>query len=111
MAKVYKRAYIEAAKLAGDSSAMDEIAEKIKDRAVSYASEHTSNDRRGHTYAESFRTARVNATTQGYVQDRMIYSVDPQALSKEFGHMTKGKEPKWVPGQLSLIRAIGEHSG
>ena len=36
----------------------------------------------------------------------MVYSDDPNAKSKEFGHMTP--DGKWVAGQLSLVKAMGD---
>lgn len=105
VASVDKKAYIVAAKMTGDSVEMDVAAEAVRAKAANYASAHTSNDNRGDTYAESFKVDNVPATGVGYVRDRFVYSDDRNALSKEFGHMTKGKNPKWVPGQFSLIRA------
>lgn len=105
MAIVYKKAYIEAAHLAGESSYMDGVAEKIRARAAGYAAEHKSNDGRPDTYSESFSVEKVDGGKGGFVKDRIVVTNDKNAKSKEFGHMTKGKNPQWVPGQLSLIRA------
>lgn len=105
MARVYRKAYVEAAKIVGDSQEMDEVAEVIRAKAANYAVVNASYDGRPDTYHESFEVATIPATGVGYVKDRFIYSTDKNALSKEFGYMTKGSNPRWVPGQLALIRA------
>lgn len=104
MAQVYKNAYIEMAKVTGDSPVFTGFAEEIKEKASANAAAHTSNDGRPDTYAESFSVETVKAK-KGYVKDRLVVTDDKNAMSKEFGHMTRGKNPKWVPGQFALIRA------
>lgn len=104
LAKVYKNAHIIAAKLCGDDSVMDRTAETIRSRAEANATEHASKGKGPH-YHESFHVENVPAK-QGFVRDRMVYSDDPHAKSKEFGHMTPKGE--WVPGQLSMVKAMGE---
>lgn len=103
MATVYKRAYIEAAHLAGESSALTAIAEGVAAKARAFASQHASKRPRGIHYHDSFSVERANATRAAYVTDRLVVSSDPQAKSKEFGHLAPNGT--WVPGQLSLIRA------
>lgn len=103
LAKVYKNAHIIAAKLCGDDPVMDRYADELKTRAETNAAQHAS--KKAPHYHESFGVENVPAK-KGFVRDRMVYSDDPNAKSKEFGHMTP--DGKWVPGQLSLVKAMGD---
>ena len=104
MPQVYKLAHVEFAKIAGDSDGFDSFAQAIKEKASANAAANSSGDGRPDTYASSFSVEEVKAK-KGYVKDRMVVTDDKNAMSKEFGHMSRGKKPVWVPGQFALIRA------
>lgn len=104
MARVYKGAHVVAAKIVGDSTALDKVAAEIIAAAHTEAARHRDTG----SYARSLKIKKVGR----HVMDRLVYSDDPAALSIEYGHATRRSAnsegpPKWVPGQFILINAVG----
>lgn len=97
---INRNASLIAARMAGESSAMDVAAERVANKARELARQHVET---GH-FEASIHTAKTPG--RGGVTDRVAYTDDPAALSIEFGHVTS--TGKRVPGQLIFTRAARE---
>ncbi|WP_018297172.1 DUF5403 family protein [Corynebacterium lubricantis] len=102
MAEIYKGVGNIVARMASDSTALDEAAEKIRASAASNASARRDTGE----YSGNFKTGK-QAAPKG-VTDRIVYNDHPAAAHVEFGHFARGKDGRpgdWVPGQFNLTRA------
>lgn len=102
MARVNRNAGIEAARIAGESAAMDAAAKKTLTRARASAAKHANTG----AYMASLATGRIKGKKG--VTDREVYSDDPAALEIELGHFATRKDGspgRFVPGQFNLVRA------
>ncbi len=97
MAKVYANAG-EAAKIAGNSSEMDRVANSLKIRAKAAAVQHRDSGK----FGDSIVTRTVRGPRG--VLDRLVVATDPLAAVKELGHTTPSGTR--VPGQHSMLKAI-----
>lgn len=103
MAQVYKGAGTKVAKMCGESSVMDQAAEKIRAKAVSLAAKHKKTG----DYSQNFSTKNV-AGKKG-VRDRIVQGDHPASAIIEYGHFAEKKDGslgQFVPGQFNLTRAI-----
>lgn len=102
MAKVYKGAGTQIAKLPGVQSMLDVAAEKIKVNAEINAAAH----HRTGAHESSYRVRSVPGKSG--VRDRIVENTDPAALEIEYGHAapTNRGVARWVPGQFNLTRAV-----
>lgn len=98
MAKVYKNAHIEAAKIASNDPQMEARAKRVHGIARAEAAKHIDSG----DYYNSIKIKRG----RGRVKDWIIYSDDPLALSKEFGHA--GPDKIWIEGVHAFGKALGE---
>ena len=112
MATVYRHVPVMVARMAGNDSEMDRVAEKLYRLAVLRAQRH----RQTGAYIASLGVANVPGKKG--VRDRMVYAADKGAMSIEYGHAVRdGKAGynqynfKWVPGQYILTGAIAEIQG
>lgn len=107
MASVYKKAGIEAARIAGLHPEMDAAAEKVRRSIVAEAARHSDTG----AFADSFSVATDLYEKKG-VQDRVVSSDDPAALSIEYGHATPRREGrqlrKFVPGLMIVNEAVNK---
>lgn len=114
MAQVNKTAGIIAARIAGQSSAMDLAALVVLGRVKMVASAH----RMTGAYMRSLKVTKVRG--RNGVQDRMVSATDPAAMSIEWGHynvrvrkQASGSRRvstgalRWVPGQYIMTKARG----
>lgn len=99
MAKVYKGTGLKVAKLPGMQPALDGAARQVLAAAKGLAARHRKTGR----YMSSLHAMPVQG--EKGVVDRIIYSDDPGAGAIEYGHLTDGETPTWVPGQFILTRA------
>ena len=113
MAQVYKKAALEAARLAGLDPEMDRAAEKVKRAIVAEAGKHTRAESDRDTEVEHFASSfsvQADYYTPSRVMDRVVSSDHPAALSIEYGHMTrraKGRRlRRWVPGLMIVNEAV-----
>ncbi|MGP9760142.1 DUF5403 family protein [Corynebacterium sp. AOP12-C2-36] len=103
MAQVYKGAGTKVAKMCGESSVMDQSAEKIRVKALANAAKHKKTGE----YSQSFSTK--SATGKKGVRDRIVQGDHPASAVIEYGHFAEkadGTLGKFVPGQFNLTRAI-----
>lgn len=101
MAKVYKTAGILAAKMCGESSAMDDWAGTVLGAVKAQAAKHRDTG----SYIRSLGVEEIPGKRG--VTDRLVFSDDPAALSIEFGHFAgKGENRTWVPGKFIMINAV-----
>lgn len=102
MAEVYKGAGTKVAKIVGESSVMDQAAEKVRAKATALASVHRNTG----AYSNNFKTRRIKGKKG--VTDREVYNDHPAAGPIEFGHFQEkpdGTLGKYIPGQFNLVRA------
>lgn len=83
------------AHLPGIQPHMDVVAAKILAKARANAAAHAQTG----AYMASLGVQRAGI-------DRLVYSDDPAAAAIEFGHVTRGKTPKYVRGQRILLNAL-----
>jgi hypothetical protein len=104
MADVYVTAGIEAAKIAGESTEMNVVADELAARAKAEAGKH--ND--GGTFASSIGVVRARGKRG--VTDRLVIATDPLAVPKELGHVVKNEKGGpvlgYVKGQHSMGKAV-----
>lgn len=105
MAQVYKSAGLITAKMAGNNStALDVVAAQVRAAALSLAAQH----RETGNFANSITAPQVVRGRNG-VKDRMVSATDPNALSIEYGHMTRRGQLvgplRFVPGLHIMARA------
>lgn len=98
MASLAKNIHVTAAKLAADDPLMKSTAERVQAIAKGVATQHRDSGE----FAASIKLERGG----GRVKDWIVYSDDPNAWSKEFGHTTpKGR---FVDGVHAFGKALGE---
>lgn len=98
MARVYKNAHVEAARIASNDPIMKARAERVHGIARAEAAKHRDS-------GEYFNSIKIKRGG-GRVKDWIIYTDDPVALSKEFGHARP--DGRWVDGVHAFGRALGE---
>lgn len=96
MAKVYKTATKAASIIAAGDPLMRQTAERVESTAKAEAAKHKDSG----DYLRSIQTARGG----GQVKDYIVYSDDPLAISKEFGHTTP--DGKFVDGVHAFGKAL-----
>ncbi len=104
MAQVYRAAAIDAAKIAGESATMDAVAGTLMTICQGLAARHSKTGR----VAGSFEVGRTPGKRG--VTDRLVVNTDPNAVSIEFGHLTRpGAEANRTPvaGLRIMTRATG----
>jgi hypothetical protein len=115
MATVSKTAGIIAARIAGESSAMDLAAMVVLGRVKMVASQH----RLTGAYLRGLQIKKVRG--RNGVTDRLVSATDPAAIAIEFGHYTVRVRRKkhtgsrrvstgtvrWVPGLYIMTKARG----
>ncbi|WP_382307284.1 DUF5403 family protein [Herbiconiux sp. UC225_62] len=115
MAQVYKPAGIIAARIAGESAAMDLAALVVLGRVKMVAARH----RLTGNYMRSLEIKKVRG--RNGVKDRLVSATDPAAISIEYGHypvrIRRKKHAgsrrvstgtiRWVPGQYIMTKARG----
>lgn len=101
MAQVFKGAGTKVAKLPGIQPLLDAAASAILARAAANAAAHMDTG----SYASSLRVHTVPGKKG--VMDRLVVAEDPAAVHIEYGHLSGGKTPQWVPGQFILTKSIG----
>ena len=99
MAQVYKGIGTKIAKMPGVQPALDTAAATVLARAKTLAAGHVDTG----AYAESLGVEKTPGK-KGVV-DRLVYSDDPAAAHIEYGHITRGPRPRYVPGQFILTKA------
>lgn len=98
-----------AAQIAGRSVEMDVVAGRTLRAVRTVAAGH----RLTGDYMNSLSVQTVKSrlpSRVGYVDDRLVVTTDPAALSIEYGHFVRFKNARrvrWVPGQHIMGRAIG----
>lgn len=107
MAKVRRDVGLIVARMVGESSAMDDAAERVRDRAKALARQH----RQSGDYIDSIEI--TSDTKYKGVKDRLITATDAAAAHIEWGHMARRGEdaigpPRWVPGQFIMTNAAKE---
>jgi hypothetical protein len=100
MASLGKNVGIKAARIAGGDRAMDAMASRVESLVIGAAANHRDSG----TFIHSIQTQRV--TGPRGVEDRRVFSDDPAALAKEFGHTTPAGT--WVPGIHAFGQALGQ---
>lgn len=107
MAEVYAWVPVGVAKMAGNNSEMDDVADRLKRISFALALNH----RLTGAYLAQLHTKNV-AGKKG-VRDRLVVAGDKAAMSIEYGHAVRIKNAgrneynfKWVPGQYILTGAI-----
>lgn len=83
------------AHMSGIQPHLDRVAQQILGRARANAAAHAQTGE----YMASLGVQRAGI-------DRLVYSDDPAAAAIEFGHVTRGKTPKYVRGQRILLNAL-----
>ena len=105
MATVYRSASVTAARIAGESQVMDDVANAVADNARALAASHNVSGEFEASIGVERRPGKRGVT------DRIVYADDPNALSIEFGHLTRpgkdGTSQHWVEGLHILARAAG----
>jgi hypothetical protein len=112
MAQVNKSAGIIAARIAGESSAMDLAALVVLGRVKMVASRY----RLTGGYMAALAVSKVRG--RNGVKDRLVSATDPAAVSIEYGHYAVRKRRlgsrrvstgvvRWVPGQYIMTKARG----
>lgn len=99
MAKIYRGTGLKVAKMPGMQPALDAAARQVLTSAKALAARHVKTG----AYMRSLSAAP--APGEKGVTDRIIYSDDPAAAAIEYGYLTNGDTPRWVPGQFILTRA------
>ena len=99
MATVRADASLVAARIAGNSSAMDRAAGVILARAKANAASHVDTG----AYVNSI-VVRSPIYAPAGVRDREVIATDPASWKIEFGH--RSKSGKWVPGQFIMTNAV-----
>lgn len=97
MANIYRNASLIAARMCGESMAMDAAAHRVEARVKAAAAPHTDEG----DFMASIHVESV-AGRKG-VTDRAVSSDDPGALAIEFGHWQGNT---WVPGIHAFTRAV-----
>lgn len=111
MATVYRDVGTAVARMAGNDSEMDRVANKLYTLAKARAFRHKLTG----AYISQLRVKNVPGKKG--VRDRMVYAGDKAAMSIEYGHAVRtegGRNDynfKWVPGQYILTGAINEIPG
>lgn len=111
MAKVYGWVPVGVARMAGNHSEMDRVADRLRRIAWALASGHRL------TGAYMSKLSVKNVPGKKGVRDRMVYAGDKAAMSIEYGHAVRidseknGPNFKWVPGQYILTGAINAIPG
>ena len=99
MAQVYNGAGTKVAKLPGVQPALDAAAAKVLANAKTLAAGHVDTG----AYVESLGVEKTPGKKG--VTDRLVYSDDPAAAHIEYGYISRGKPPRYVPGQFILTKA------
>ena len=102
MARIAKDCNLTIARLAGDSTALDEAAARVIAHAQNTARAHLKTG----AYAASLRVSKDRSETGKGVTDRVVYSTDPAALPIEMGF--KDKQGTHHGGIYALIGAINQ---
>lgn len=116
MAQVHKFAGITAARIAGESAAMDLAAMVVLGKVKIVAARH----RLTGNYMRALRIAKVRG--RNGVSDRLVMATDPAAAWIEWGHYAvrirraahrstrrvSTGTLKWVPGQYIMTKARGQ---
>jgi len=115
MAEVYGWVPVGVARMAGNDSEMDDVAERLKRIAWTLAIPHIDTT----NYISKLRVKNVPGKKG--VRDRIVEAGDIAAMSIEYGHavrINKGDDApansynfKWVPGQYILTGAINAIPG
>lgn len=107
MAEVYKGVGTMVARMAGDHPEMDNVAHTLLALARFNAEQH----RLTGNYIANLHVKNVPGKKR--VRDRLVIAGDKAAISIEYGHAVRVKDPepnesnfKWVPGQFILTDAI-----
>lgn len=113
MAQVNRSAGIIAARIAGESAAMDLAALVVLGKAKTVAARHRLTGR----YISMLKVSKVRG--KNGVKDRLVSATDPAAAPIEFGHYTvrarrhehsrrvSTNTVRWVPGQYIMTKAWG----
>lgn len=107
MAELFDNAELAFAAIANDSDYMDRLAEDFAERVRGFIAPHRD-DTDGDHYADSIHVGKAESGRHGVGHDRVIYSDDPLAVVKEFGHVvvSHGEIAGFVPGILAFRKAI-----
>lgn len=100
MAYVNSRVRVDAAIIAGGSSAMDQAANRLKGAVVRAASAHRDTG----AFIRNLAVVAVPGQqgTGREVTDRLVVANDPGSASIEWGHLVRvagARRVRWVPGQ------------
>lgn len=112
MAELEPDVHVQAAIIAGGDSSMNRAANKLKANLIAEAVRHNLTG----AFAQSFRIRKAPGlqSTGRQVTDRIVYSVDPAAMSINYGHIA-GPRPhqefQKVPGKHVFEKAINRTSG
>lgn len=98
MASVNPRVNPVVAKLVADAPELKKVADVVYDTARATAAEHADSGE----FERSIKVTRGG----GQVRDWIVYSDDPAALSKEYGHTTPNG--RFIPGIHAFGKALGE---
>lgn len=98
MASVNPMIHVKAARIAADDPLMQATARRVQAIAKRVANQH----RRTGQFADSIKITRGG----GRVRDWIVYTDDPLAISKEFGHTTP--TGRFVGGIHAFGTALGE---
>lgn len=105
MASVSKRAATRAAQIAGEDPAMDRKAASVAQAVRAVAARHRDSGE----FLNSIQTK--SDVRKRKVRDRVVYSDDPAAISKEFGHTVKTRAgEKFVPGMHAFSTALQQET-
>lgn len=99
MAEVYANAGFLAAQIAGDSIEMDQVAEKLANRARANALANGDKD-----FAESITVEKVGAKVRRSVPTRLVIATDPLAAPKELGHVVRNEADGPILGYAKPLR-------
>lgn len=105
MAKIYMATGTRIARMASESTVLDQAAMEVRQKAEAIAKQHVRTGK----YSGNFRVGTAPGTNG--VIDRYVYNDHPAALFVEYGHFAHrkdGAEGQWVPGKFPLLRAIGQ---
>lgn len=109
MASIEKNAYLKAAIIAGGSHEMDAVAHRLKGNLITEAARHNLTG----AFMRSFfvKTVPGETGTGRQVNDRIVGSTDPAALSINYGHIAGSRENQTdqstrVPGKHVFEKAI-----
>lgn len=101
MSVVYASAAILAAQIAGESSEMDAVANKLAGLARSEASKVA-----GSVFANSIVVQRARGKRG--VTDRLVVATDPLAAAKELGHVIRNRADGPVLGRVKGLHPMGK---